>query len=283
ERRRSKAKASPTAPRPGAQKAPQTRRRSWPLTGWQWAGAATLAAAAALRLYDLSAKVLHHDEGVNGMFMTTLFRTGFYHYDPSNFHGPTLYYFGWITTTINSFFYGKEGLSTFAIRLVTVLFGLGIVWLILELRRELGMLGALAAAVLMAVSPGFVFFSRYFIHEILFAFFTLAVVVAVLRFLQSKQPRYLMLASASAALLGATKETWIITVAVWLIAHACTSAYFYLRKRFLQTPAPPAPSARIKALTDRAAEPASWSPRKLYLTAALVFVAVWVLFYSSFF
>jgi uncharacterized protein (TIGR03663 family) len=259
------------------------RRRFWPLTAWQWAGVATLAASAALRLYDLSAKVLHHDEGVNGMFMTNLFRTGYYHYDPSNFHGPTLYYFGWITTTINSFFYGKEGLSTFAIRLVTALFGLGIVWLILELRRELGAFGALAAAVLMAVSPGFVFFSRYFIHEVLFAFFTLAVVVAGLRFQQTKQPHYLMLASASAALLGATKETWVITIAVWLIARPCTSAYFYLRKRFLQAPAPLATSARMKASGDQTTEPASWSWKKLYITAGLVFVVVWVLFYSSFF
>jgi uncharacterized protein (TIGR03663 family) len=283
DRRRSKAKASRAAPRPEAQKALQTRRRFWPLTAWQWAGATTLAAAAALRLYDLSAKVLHHDEGVNGMFMTNLFRTGYYHYDPSNFHGPTLYYFGWITTTINSFFYGKEGLSTFAIRLVTALFGLGIIWLILELRRELGASGALAAAVLMAVSPGFVFFSRYFIHEVLFAFFTLAVVVAGLRFQQTKQPRYLMLASASAALLGATKETWVITIAVWLIALPCTSAYFYLRKRFLQAPAPLATSARMKAPADQTAEPASWSRKKLYITAGLVFVVVWVLFYSSFF
>jgi uncharacterized protein (TIGR03663 family) len=261
----------------------QTRPRPSPLTAWQWSCAATLAAAAALRLYDLSAKVLHHDEGVNGMFMANLFRTGYYHYDPSNFHGPTLYYFGWITTTINSFFYGKEGLSTFAIRLVTVLFGLGIVWLILELRRELGQFAALAAAVLMTVSPGFVFFSRYFIHEILFAFFTLAVVVAVLRFQQTKQPRYLMLASAAAALLGATKETWVITVAVWLIALPCTSAYFYLRKRFLHDPAPLPPSVRVKAPADQSAHTASWSRKKLYLTAALVFIAVWVLFYSSFF
>src|SRR5262249_15546579 len=116
-----------------------------------------------------------------------------------------------------------------------------------------------------------------------FAFFTLAVVVAGWRFKQTKQLRYLMLASASAALLGATKETWVITVAVWLIALPCTSAYFHLRKRFLQTSPPLAPSVRVKAPAGQAAVPPSGSQKKLYITAALVFVAVWVLLYSSFF
>ncbi len=240
-----------------------------------------MVAAAALRFYDLTAKVLHHDEGVNGMFMTNLFRTGYYHYDPSNFHGPTLYYFAWITTTVNSFFYGKDGLSTFAIRSVTALFGLGLVWLLLALRRELGAAGALGAAALMAVSPGFVFFSRYFIHEVLFSFFTLAVVMAVLRYRESSQPRYLMMASASAALLGATKETWVITVAVWLIALLCTWAYFYARNRYLEKTKPSSPpNFPVKA------GPAPSSRRRktqLYLTAAAVFAAIWVVLYSSFF
>lgn len=246
---------------------------------WHWAAGCILAASAILRLVLLDLKPLHHDEGVNGMFLATLFRGGFYHYDPANYHGPTLYYFAWITTTINSFFYGRDGLSTFAIRLVTVSFGIGIVWLILCLRRQLGDFGTLAAAALAAVSPGMVYFSRYFIHEILFVFFTLAIVVAVLRFRETGRPRYLMLASLSAAVMGATKETWVLTFGVWLIAIPCTIVWLRLRKT--QTPARP----RNKSI---AAPPAGipssgWSGWQLYGTAGLLFVAVWVLFYSSFF
>jgi uncharacterized protein (TIGR03663 family) len=253
---------------------------------WHWAAGCIVATAAVLRLIYPNLKPLHHDEGVNGLFLTTLFRNGYYHYDPSNFHGPTLYYFGWITTTINSFFYGKDGLSTFAIRLVTALFGIGIIWLILCLRRQLGDFGALAAAAIAAVSPGFVFFSRYFIHEILFVFFTLGVVVAVLRFRETKEPHYLMLASASAGLLCATKETWVITVAVWLIALPCTKVYFRLRKM------PEEPQAslglreqRTNIATTPQEAPAKrdWSKFQLYAAAALLFVGVWVIFYSSFF
>jgi len=58
---------------------------------WWWSSLAILAVAALLRLVLLTQKPLHHDEGVNGLFLATLFRTGKYQYDPSNYHGPSLY------------------------------------------------------------------------------------------------------------------------------------------------------------------------------------------------
>jgi uncharacterized protein (TIGR03663 family) len=251
---------------------------------WHWTAGGILLGAALLRLLYLSDKVLHHDEGVNGLFLTTLFRNGYYHYDPSNYHGPTLYYFGWITTTFNSLFYGKEGLSIFAIRLVTAIFGIGVVWLMLCLRRQLGDFGSLAAATLAAVSPGFVFFSRYFIHEILFVFFSLGAVVAMLRFLETKRPRHLLLASLSTALLCATKETWVMTVAVWLIAIPCTTVYLRLRKTTNENQDSRSRRGQQRNNSSPAENPAQtdWSKAQLYSTAALLFAAVWILFYSSF-
>ena len=68
---------------------------------------------------------MHHDEGVNGFFLTNLLRnpdTG-YRYDPTNYHGPTLYY---LTLPVVKLF----GLSTFAVRLLTAAFGVGVVWLV---------------------------------------------------------------------------------------------------------------------------------------------------------
>ena len=134
-------------------------------------------------------------------FWSTCFRTGYYHYDPSNYHGPSLYYLAVIPTAINNVFHWGHGLSTFAIRFVTAAFGVGVVWLMLCLRRYLGSAASLAAAAFATVSPGFVFFSRYFIHEILFVFFSLGVIVAWLWYRDTGKPRYLMLASASAAML----------------------------------------------------------------------------------
>ena len=242
--------------------------------GWRWGGLAILLAAALLRLIYLTQKPLHHDEGVNGLFLVNLFRTGFYHYDPSNYHGPSLYYLAVIPTAINNVFHWGHGLSTVAIRLVTAVFGVGVVWLMLCMRRFLGSAAALAAAAFATVSPGFVFFSRYFIHEILFVFFSLGVIVAWLWYRDTGKPRYLMLASASAAMLFATKETWIITAAVWLIAIPCTTFFLRLRNRADEIP---------PWLPEHDQSRDASSTRKLYLQAAALFVAIAILLYSSFF
>jgi uncharacterized protein (TIGR03663 family) len=241
---------------------------------WWWSSLGVLAVAALLRLVLLTQKPLHHDEGVNGLFLATLFRSGKYYYDPGNYHGPSLYYFALIPTAINNLLHWGHGLSTFAIRFVTAAFGVGVVWLMLCLRRFVGTAAALAAAAFATVSPGFVFFSRYFIHEILFVFFSLGIVVAWLWYRSTAKPIYLMLASASAALLFTTKETWIITMAVWLIAIPCTIVYLRLRKRSYETP---------PWLPETAAGSAPGSERKLYLKCAAIFIAISVLLYCSFF
>jgi uncharacterized protein (TIGR03663 family) len=242
---------------------------------WWWSSLAILSVAALLRLLYLTQKPLHHDEGVNGLFLANLFRTGYYHYDPSNYHGPSLYYIAVVPTAINNLFHWGHGLSTFAIRYVTAAFGVGIVWLMLCLRRFLGTPAALAAAAFATVSTGFVFFSRYFIHEILFVFFSLGVIVAWLWYRDTGKPRYLMLTSASAAMLFATKETWIITAAVWLIAIPCTTFYLWLRRRPYDEP--------TAWMREQSADKDPGGNTKLYLQAAALFVAIAVLFYSSFF
>jgi uncharacterized protein (TIGR03663 family) len=179
-----------------------------------------------------------------------------------------------IPAAINNLLHWGHGLSTFAIRYVTAAFGVGVVWLMLCLRRFVGSAAALAAAAFATVSPGFVFFSRYFIHEILFVFFSLGIIVAWLWYRGTGKPRYLMLASASAALLFTTKETWIITVAVWLIAIPCTILYLRLRRGAYDVP---------PWLPEPAADSAPGSERRLYLKCAALFVAISILLYSSFF
>jgi uncharacterized protein (TIGR03663 family) len=248
----------------------------------RWIGmAVVLLAATLLRLLFLSVKPLHHDEGVNGFFMTQLFRNGFYRYNPSNYHGPSLYYFGLITTTLNALFYGKYGLSTFAIRLVPAVFGIGLVWLAFSLRRYLGGFGALAAAALLAVSPGMVFFSRYFIHEIPFIFFTLALALAALRYRETNRPRYLFFASASAALMFATKETCIISFVVLILAWLCARLYLHLRNA---ADADSDFSAKESPALSQSNKINFWQNRQiLYPVAALIFVCISVLLYSSFF
>jgi uncharacterized protein (TIGR03663 family) len=264
------------------------QRRLGSLTIWQILAMAILLVAAILRLYMLTDKVFHHDEGVNGNFMVSLFRNGYYHYDPANYHGPTLYYAALLVSSIASFFVGKDGLNDFTVRLVTVIFGMGVVWLLLCMKKWLGRFGSLVAASLAAVSAGFVFFSRYFIHEILFVFFTLGVIVALLKFSETRRPKYMTLAAMSLGLLGATKETWIITVGVWLIAIPCTWLWMKLRGRTTDNfwsldlrrteISRPKLDKEISAPVD-----VPWSKARLAIVASSVFAATWITFYSSFF
>ena len=175
---------------------------------WRLLSLGILIVGAFLRLYNLSLVPLHHDEGVNGNFLVTLVREGKYYYNPENYHGPTLYYFSAIIPWISRFLGGKAfgdnyGLTTFNIRFVTAAFGVATIWLALLLRKRLGTLGALTAAGLIAISPGAVYLSRYFIHESLFVFFTLGIVVASLKYYDTGRATYLVLASISAALMVA--------------------------------------------------------------------------------
>jgi uncharacterized protein (TIGR03663 family) len=249
--------------------------------------------AAFARLYMLELKPLHHDEGVNGFFLMNLYREGVYHYDPANYHGPTLYFFALVITKLKAFIFGEPGLTTVAVRLVPALFGTATVWLALCLRRHIGAIGALIAAALIALSPGDVYVSRYFIHETHFVFFTLGLVVAALRYWETADIVYLMLASISAALIFATKETALISVAVLGLAWAVAAVYMRLVKRLEAVPWETKQLAQRKDKARRAARTTASDPFERFGgishvalmagTALAVFIFVNILFYSSFF
>ena len=256
---------------------------------WLITAIVILLIAAFLRIYDLPLVPLHHDEGVNGNFLVRLVRENVYKYDPENYHGPTIYYLtAVIPWTIKAIFGNSAsaayGLNTVTIRLVPAVFGIASVALIFSLRRRLGTIATLSAALLLALSPGAVYLSRYYIHETLFVFFTLATVVTALRFYDETNPLYLMLSAASVAMLFATKETAMISAAVLIIAFICTQGYFFLiRKQQVSA------RAKGKLKTQNAyrqfvEDIGGASNLAVWLFICFViFVTINVLFYSSFF
>jgi uncharacterized protein (TIGR03663 family) len=250
---------------------------------------AVLAIAAFFRFYLINLNPFHHDEGVNGFFLTTLFRQGTYSYDPANYHGPTLYYFALAAAKSAEFLFGKDAaLTTLTVRLVPILFGLATIWLVLQLRSYIGSVGAFMGALFLAVSPGAVYMSRYFIHETLFTFFTLAIVVAAIRFYETTDLFYLIAGAVSAGLLFATKETAVIHAAVLVIALVCVWLYSAMFPDRLDRPGPESKGvnqgrfrAEFGAVVERLGG-ARWL--LIYVCIALlIFVAVNVVFYSSFF
>jgi uncharacterized protein (TIGR03663 family) len=160
----------------------------------------------ATRLTKLADRPLHHDESSHAWFSWLLATKSDYEYDPI-FHGPLQFYSGVVG-------YALAGVGDLGIRLMPALLGAACTVLPYFIRRQLGTAGALAASVLLAISPSYVYFSRFAREDIYAAFLTLVLIVLVFRFLDSPRRWH------PAAILGflaasfATKETTFITVFV---------------------------------------------------------------------
>ena len=140
----------------------------------------------------------------------------------------------------------------------------------------------------LAVSPGAVYLSRYFIHETLLVFFMFGLVVATLRFYETARPVYLMLSSSAAALLFATKETAIITAVVLLIALGLTAMLVKLRTRHARSSIELSPPGNPGTIVERlrSATAKFGGPSSLIISsvaAISLFLTIEILFYSSFF
>ena len=236
---------------------PSDRPRAW------WTGVTYVAALALfLRFYDLPLKPLHHDEGVNTLFVSKLVRPPHsYTYDPSNYHGPTLFYFAWLSVSV-------FGVNTVAIRGVTAAAGLALILLIVVLRAWLGTRGALAAAAVLASSSGAVYYARYFIHETVLVCSTLAAVVGVMFWWSRRRSSYLYASAVAIGILFATKETAVIS-AVVIVGAAIGSALWS------ELPAIPQASRFLAALRERGGI-------RVVAVATVVAIAVAMLFYTSF-
>ena len=170
-----------------------------------------VAGAAAFRLSHLDNRPMHTDEAVHGAKYGKVLE-GTYKYDPNEFHGPTIYY---LTAPI-AFLDGADTLAETTeihLRLAPAICGLLIIaglWLI---RDAIGSVAMLCGAVLTAVSPAMIFYSRYYIQEMFLVCFTFFAIAAFWR-CANKQGAWrivwLVVAGACVGLMHATKETCII-------------------------------------------------------------------------
>lgn len=163
-----------------------------------------------LRSVVLDWKPTHFDEGINGNFVQQIWREGFYRYDPKNFHGPLYFYVLLFAETI----FGK---SIEAYRFVTGLISLASVVLIAKHRRFFGT-SAVWAALVMAISAGTVFYSRYAIHESLFIFFQILFSFGYFLWREEKSRRAMAYLIAAVVGMMAIKETFFIFIGTWFIA-----------------------------------------------------------------
>ena len=225
--------------------------------------------ALGLRAGRLEQRPMHGDEAVHAYKFGELLEarcTSGYRYDPDEYHGPTLNYI----TLVSAWLSGisrYENLNEFALRIVPVVFGTLLVLLLLLVTDGLGRATAVVAAIATAVSPAFVFYSRYYIHEVLLVCFAFGVIISGYRYVKSGKVTWAVLAGICLGLCHATKETCVIAFGAMILAVLLTG--------FL---------SRVQDGPDvhRGSEPKLVRPLHV-LVALVVAVVVSALFHSSFF
>jgi uncharacterized protein (TIGR03663 family) len=214
--------------------------------------------AALLRFFLLGIKPPHFDEGINGWFVDQMVKNGFYRYDPTNYHGPLHFYILFVCQTL-------LGRNVWAIRLPVVLASIFAVHLTLKFEPFVGRRASRLAAIAMAVSPGFVFYGRYSIHEVWLLVFSMLFILGLLGLWQKGSVNYLWCVGMGFTGMVLTKETYIIHLGCALIALVVARVGQMLSRT---------PDSRVARQ--------SWSSIDLAVVAA-VGVAAIVLFYSGFF
>ena len=187
--------------------------------------AIALTAALALRLARLDVRPMHHDEANQAVKFGTLLEHGEYRYDAHDHHGPTLYYLSLPAAWLRGQF-TLASLDEHTLRGVTAVFGTATILLLPLLSDGIGRTAVAAGAILMALSPAMVFYSRMFIQESLFTCFALAFVIAIGRVTLGGGLAWSAVAGLASGLAVATKETSAIVLPAALLA--CTMAWWSL-------------------------------------------------------
>ena len=177
---------------------------------------ALLTTSAAMRLWDLGFRAVHHDESLHSFYSWQLADGQGFRHDPL-MHGPLQF-----ELTAGIFF--VFGDSEYTSRLLYAIAGSVLVAMPFLFRDRLGRLGALFTSVMLAFSPALLYFSRFARNDILMAAFALGLVICMWRYIDEGKHRYIFSAAALLALAFASKETsYLIAamlglfLALWLI------------------------------------------------------------------
>lgn len=211
-----------------------------------------------LRIWNVGDRAMHHDESLHAYYAWRFFIGQGYTYDPL-MHGPLQF-------EVVPVFYLLFGVGEFSARLLAVLLGTVLIALPYFLRHHLTRPGALFAAVMLAISPSLVYYSRFIRDDIYLACFALILFICIVRYLESHRVRFLYTAAAAMALAVASMEAAYLlffTFGTFLIFQA-------VRERLSGRTGPV--TAAFKATSLDA-----------WLTAISIFVVLTVLLYSSFF
>jgi predicted membrane-bound mannosyltransferase/sugar lactone lactonase YvrE len=164
--------------------------------------AAIMVLAIATRFYNLGARVMSHDESLHTYFSWLLYRGSGYQHTPM-MHGPLQFHL----IALSYFLFGA---SDFTARMPAALFSLATIYMVWYWRRYLGKTGALAAGLLMVISPIMLFYGRY-VREDSYAIFSgVLMLYIVLRYFETGWRRYLYWLAIALVIHFLDKETSFI-------------------------------------------------------------------------
>lgn len=192
---------------------------------------AILLLAILTRFWDLGSRAQHHDESMHAFYSWDLYQGRGYIHNPL-LHGPFLFE----ATALVYFFLGA---SDYTSRLAPAIFGVAMVAMPYFLRRWLGRNGALATSALLAVSPAFLYFTRFIRHDVFAAGFEFLLFISLLKYLQDRRETYLYLAAVALALLFSTMEIGFITSFIF-------ATFFWLTLQYLAWQRLRGPSQGVK-------------------------------------
>ena len=137
------------------------------------------------RFYDLGARVISHDETSHVYYAWRLFQGMGYSHDPIT-HGPFQFHF-------LALIYFLLGDSDFTARIPAAITSVLTILFVWKYRRYLGKWGTLAAALMFLISPFMLYYGRYVRNEAFVALFGVVTLWAILRYLETSQPKYPLL------------------------------------------------------------------------------------------
>ncbi len=189
-----------------------TERRLWPHVSVTWGQVVfgfIILLVVVTRLVNLGMRVQSHDESLHTYFSWLLYRGRGYQHTPM-MHGPLQFHL----MALSYFLFGD---NDFTARLPHAIAGILAVVFLWRWRRYLGPYGTLVAAFLMLISPFMLYYSRYARNEAFVMLFGVVTWWAILRYLETREPRYLYWLTGATVLHFTAKETAFIYTAQALV------------------------------------------------------------------
>ncbi len=166
-----------------------------------------LIAALFSRFYILGDRAISHDESIHTKFSWNLYKGQGFQHNPM-MHGPLLF-------EVTAFIYFLFGANDFTSRIYPALTGIALVMAPLLFRKWLGRHGALAASLLMLLSPSISYYSRYIRHDASLMLTAVLLLWMILKYLDDGRSRWLYWMAAWFSLMHATKEASYIYIAIF--------------------------------------------------------------------